>query len=65
MGMEFAKMHAFARMPLYMLRFGTANNFSGQIEERALKSIVKDHAVQTQWRACWFAEQLKVIWRDM
>jgi hypothetical protein len=34
-------MHAFAKMPHYMLRFGSANNFSGQIGERALKAIVK------------------------
>jgi hypothetical protein len=41
-------MHAFAKMPHYMLRFGSANNFSGQIGECALKAIVKDHAVRTQ-----------------
>jgi hypothetical protein len=28
-------MHAFAKMPHYMLRFGSANNFSGQIGERS------------------------------
>ncbi len=36
-GWNLPKMHAFAKMPYYMLRFGSANNFSGQIGERALK----------------------------
>ncbi len=27
-----------------MLKFGSANNFSGNIGEQALKGIVKDHA---------------------
>jgi len=31
-----------------MKQFGSANNFLGQIGERALKSMVKDHAQQTQ-----------------
>jgi len=56
-GWNIAKMHAFTRMPLYMLQFGSATNFSGQIGERALKSIVKDHAVRTQRRVDKFAEQ--------
>lgn len=56
-GWNIAKMHAFTRMPLYMLKFGSATNFSGQIGERALKSIVKDHAVRTQRRVDKFAEQ--------
>ncbi len=50
-------MHAFAKMPHYMLRFGSANNFSGQIGERALKAIVKDHAAITQQHPANFAEQ--------
>ena len=29
---------------LNMLKFGSANNYSGNIEEQALKGIVKDHA---------------------
>jgi hypothetical protein len=41
-------MHAFAKMPHNMLKFGSANNFSGNIGERALKEIVKDHAEKTQ-----------------
>ncbi len=50
-------MHAFAKMPHNMLKFGSANNFSGNIGERALKEIVKDHAEKTQRRADKFAEQ--------
>jgi hypothetical protein len=34
-------MHAFAKMPLNMLKFGLVNNFSGNIGERALTGIVK------------------------
>jgi hypothetical protein len=37
-------MHAFAKMPHNMLKFGSANNFSGNIGEQASKGIVKDHA---------------------
>jgi hypothetical protein len=37
-------MHAFAKMPSNILKFGSANNFSGNIGECALKGIVKDHA---------------------
>jgi hypothetical protein len=43
-GWNLPKMHAFAKMPHNMLMFGSANNFSGNIGERALKGIVKDHA---------------------
>jgi hypothetical protein len=53
-------MHAFAKMPHYMLRFGSANNFSGQIGERTLKAIVKDHAARTQRRPATFAEQCAI-----
>ena len=59
-GWNLPKMHAFAKMPHYMLRFGSANNFSGQIGERALKAIVKDHAARTQRRPATFAEQCAV-----
>jgi hypothetical protein len=38
------KMHAFAKMPHNMMKFGSANKFSGNIGEWALKGIVKDHA---------------------
>ena len=50
-------MHALSKMPDTVLKFGSANNFSGQIGERALKGIVKDHATRTQRRADRFAEQ--------
>ncbi len=40
-------MHAFAKMPHNMLKFGLANNFSGNIGEWALKGIVKDRAKKT------------------
>ncbi len=47
-GWNIPKMHSLAKMLHYMQQFGSANNFSGQIEERALKSMVKDHAQKTQ-----------------
>jgi hypothetical protein len=50
-------MHSLAKMLHYMQQFGSANNFSGQIRERALKSMVKDHAQQTQRRVNVFASQ--------
>ncbi len=53
-------MHAFAKMPHYTLKFGSANNFSGQIGERALKGIVKDHTERTQRRPDNFAEQCAI-----
>ena len=51
------KMHALAKKPKNMLKFGNANSFCGQIGERALKGIVKDHAQQTQQRPDLFAQQ--------
>ncbi len=51
------KLHTFTKMPHYMLKFGSVNNFSGQIGERALKSIVKDHTERTQRQPDNFAEQ--------
>jgi hypothetical protein len=53
-------MHAFAKMPHNMLMFGSANNFSGNIGERALKGIVKDHAEKTQRQPVKFAEQCDI-----
>jgi hypothetical protein len=44
--MELTQMHAFDKMPHNMLKFGSANNFSGNIGEQALKGIVKDHATK-------------------
>ncbi len=41
-------------------KFGSAKNFSGQTGERALKSIIKDHAQRTQQRADKFAEQCAI-----
>jgi hypothetical protein len=43
-GWNLPKMHAFAKMPHNMLKFRSANNFSGNIGEWALRGIVKDHA---------------------
>jgi hypothetical protein len=53
-------MHAFAKMPHNMLKFGLANNFSGYIGERALKGIVKDHAEKTQRQLDKFEEQYAI-----
>jgi hypothetical protein len=47
-GWNLPEMHAFAKMPYNMLKFGSANIFSGNIGEWALKGIVKDHAEKTQ-----------------
>ncbi len=41
-GWNLPKMHAFTKMPSNILKFGSANNFSGNIVECALKGIVKD-----------------------
>ncbi len=43
-----------------MLKFGSANKFSGSIREWALKVIVKDHAEKTQRRPDKFAEQCAI-----
>jgi hypothetical protein len=53
-------MHAFAKMPHYMLKFGSANNFSGHIGERPLNGSVKDHAERTQQQPDNFAEQCAI-----
>jgi hypothetical protein len=53
-------MHAFAKMPRNMLKFGSANNFSGNIGEWALKGIVKDHAEKSQRRPDKFAKQCAI-----
>jgi hypothetical protein len=37
-------MHAFAKVPHNMLKFGSANGFTGNIGKWALKGIVKFHA---------------------
>ncbi len=51
------KMHSLSKMLHYMSKFGKAKNFSGQVGERVLKSIVKDHSQQTQRRVTVFASQ--------
>ncbi len=56
-GWNIPKMHSLAKMHHYMQQFGSANNFSGQIGERALKSMVKDHAQQTQRQVSVFSSQ--------
>jgi hypothetical protein len=59
-GWNIPKMHALAKMPTNMLKFGTANNFCGQIDDRALKGIVKDHAQQTQRMPDLFDQQCEL-----
>ena len=59
-GWNLPKMHAFAKMPSNILKFGSVKNFSGNIGERALKGIVKDHANKTQRRPDNFAEQCAI-----
>lgn len=51
------KMHSLSKMIHYMQNFGKAKNFSGQVGERVLKSIVKDHSKKTQRRVNVFASQ--------
>jgi hypothetical protein len=55
-GWNLPKMHAFAKMQHIMMKFGSANNFSGNIGERALKGIVNNHAEKTQRRPDKFAK---------
>ncbi len=43
-----------------MLKFGSANNVSGNIAEWSLKEIVKDHAEKSQRQPDNFAEQCAV-----
>jgi len=56
-GWSIPKMHSLSKMLHYMKKFGKAKNFSGQVGERVLKSIVKDHSQQTQRRVNVFASQ--------
>ncbi len=48
------------KMPSNILKFGSANNFLGNIGEHALKEIVKDHADKKQRRPDKFAEQCAI-----
>ena len=59
-GWNLLKMHALAKMPQGMLKFGSVNNFSGQIDEHTLKGIVKDHTENTQRQPDNFAEQCAI-----
>ncbi len=59
-GWNLPKMHAFAKMPHNMLKFGSANIFLGNIREQALKGIEKDHVEKTQRRPDNFAEQCAI-----
>ncbi len=59
-GWNLPKMHAFAKMSHNMLKFGSANNFSGNIGKKALKGIIKDHAEKIQRRPGKFAEQRSI-----
>ncbi len=59
-GWKLPKIHAFAKMPSNILKFGSGNHFSGNIGERALKAIVKDHADKAQRRPDKFAEQCAI-----
>ncbi len=43
-----------------MLKYGSAKTISGNIVERALKGIVKDHAENTQRQPDKFAEQCAI-----
>jgi hypothetical protein len=59
-GWNLPKMHAFAKMPHNMLKFGSANIFSGNKGEQALKRIGKEHAEKTQRQPDIFAEQCAI-----
>ncbi len=59
-GWNLPKTHAFAKILSNILIFGSANNVSGNIGERALKAIVKDHADKTQREPDKFAEQCAI-----
>ncbi len=59
-GWNLPEMHTFAKMPHNMLKFGSANNCSGNIGEQALKEIMKDHAEKTQRRPDKFVEQCAI-----
>ncbi len=48
------------KIPSNILKFCSANNFSGNIGEHALKGIVKDQADKTQRRPDKFAEQCAI-----
>lgn len=51
------KIHSLSKMIHYMQNFGKAKNFSGQVGERVLKSVVKKHAPKIQRRVNVFSKQ--------
>ena len=51
------KIHSLSKMLHYVQQFGKAKNFCGQVGERVLKTVVKNHAQQTQRRINVFASQ--------
>ena len=57
MGVELTQNACLAKIPHNMLKVGSGNKFSGNIGERALKGIVKNHAEKTQRGPDKFAEQ--------
>ena len=56
-GWGLPKIHSLGCMLYYMMKFGKAKNFSGQMGERALKKVVKDPAENTKHRANKLDEQ--------
>ena len=57
-GWDIPKVHSMAKMLYYMKKIGKALNFSSQQGESSLKTIMKNHAQQTQRRPKVFAEQV-------
>jgi hypothetical protein len=64
-GWNLPKMHAFAKMPHNMLKFGLANHFSSNIGERALKGIFKDYAMQKKHKGNQIKLQNNVLYASM
>jgi hypothetical protein len=56
-GWNYPKNARVAKMPVNMLKFGSANIFSDNIGERALKGIVKDDAERKQRQLDKFSQQ--------
>jgi hypothetical protein len=58
-------MYAFAKMPLNMLKFDPGNICSGNIGERALQGIVKDHAKKHKGNLILIYLQNNVLYTSM
>jgi hypothetical protein len=56
-------MHAFAKMSHNVLKFGSSNNFSGNIREQALKGIVED--LQKKYKGNQINLQSNVLYANM